>query len=150
LFSSAAGTLGSAGQGPYAAANAFLDTLAARRQAQGLPAQSFAWGLWIDATEKAAGLASSLDDAQRARMARIGIGALSAAQGIALFAAALERPESQIVPVHFDLKRVRKELGDQVSPLWRALVRVAPRSAKIQRGAWARELGAMSAERRME
>ncbi len=85
LFSSAAGVLGGPGQGNYAAANAFLDALAAHRRARGLAGTSIAWGLWEEVSE----LTGALEEIDRSRLARSGMGALSSEQGLELFDAAL-------------------------------------------------------------
>ena len=81
LYSSGSGVLGDAGQGNYAAANTFLDALAAHRRAAGLPAQSLAWGLW----EERSALTARVDAVGVARLEREGSRALSTEEGLALF-----------------------------------------------------------------
>ena len=149
LFSSVTGTLGSAGQGGYTAANACLDALAARRCAEGLTGQSLAWGLWKDASSRGAGLASRLGEAHQARFERSGLVAVDPTQGLALLEAALGRHEAQLVPVPLDVSELRRTFGEAVPPLWRGLVRT-PRRATAGGVAWVRELGSLPAERQLD
>ncbi|MGX1818105.1 SDR family NAD(P)-dependent oxidoreductase, partial [Streptomyces albidoflavus] len=90
LVSSAGGLVLTAGQGNYAAANVFLDALAARRRAEGLVATSMAFGFW----DVGAGLGEYLSDVDRRRMASQGLPLLSHEAGLELFAAGLDRGEA--------------------------------------------------------
>ncbi|MFQ6329148.1 SDR family NAD(P)-dependent oxidoreductase [Nocardia sp. CWNU-33] len=122
LFSSIAGLLGSPGQANYGAANAYLDGLAAHRRARGLPAVSVAWGLWPQAT----GMTSTLTPADHARMSRNGILALSDADGLALFDAALTAGPALLAAMHVDLAAIG---STPTAPIWRELVRPVPESS---------------------
>ncbi|MEU1288817.1 type I polyketide synthase [Kitasatospora sp. NPDC005856] len=124
LFSSAAATLGSAGQTGYGAANAFLDALAERRRAQGLPAQSLAWGLW----EQRSGMTGHLGEAELARMVGGGIAPLSSAEGLALFDAALAAGDATLVTARLDLPALRRRAAPGPLPaLLRELAAAAAR-----------------------
>ncbi|MBT2230736.1 type I polyketide synthase, partial [Nonomuraea sp. NEAU-A123] len=117
LFSSAAGVLGDAGQSNYAAANVFLDALAAHRRAHGLAAVSLAWGFW----EQRSNMSAHLREADIARMERSGARGLSSEEGLALFDAALTVDEALLAPIRLDLAAMRRESAS-VHPLLRGLV----------------------------
>ncbi|MEU9578343.1 type I polyketide synthase [Streptomyces chilikensis] len=126
LYSSAAGTLGSSGQGNYAAGNAFLDALAQHRRARGLPATALAWGFWAEASS----MTGHLDEADVRRMSGAGVVGLTTAQGLALFDRALARTDALLLPLRLDLPGLRARAAAGGLPeLLRGLVRDRARRA---------------------
>jgi polyketide synthase 12 len=124
LFSSMAGLVGSSGQGNYAAANSFLDGLAAHRQAHGLPAVSLGWGLWDQASAMTGGLAS----VDLKRFARDGIVAMSADEALGLFDVAMIVDEPFMVPAHIDVAALRVKFdGGTLPPMFVDLINAPSR-----------------------
>ncbi len=98
MFSSMAGIVGTPGQANYAAANSFLDGLAAHRRAHGLAGLSVAWGLW----EQASGMTQHLADRDKARMSRIGLAPISTEQALRLFDTAMLTDRPLLVATRLD------------------------------------------------
>ncbi|MEC3976785.1 type I polyketide synthase [Amycolatopsis sp. H20-H5] len=121
VYSSIAGIFGSAGQGNYAAGNAFLDALMRQRRAEGLPGVSLAWGPWA----QTGGMTGDLSDADMDRISRSGVPPLTPEQGVALFDAALDSGEPVVLPVRLDLPVLRTQ--DEIPALLRGLIRAPGR-----------------------
>ncbi len=142
LFSSVAGTLGSARRSSYAAANAFLDGLAAHARARGLPVSSLAFGAW----ERATGMTGGLSEAERIQVAERlrraeGLIPLSDQQGLELIdiARGIDRP--LLVPVALDTAALRAQARAGMLPaILRGLVRMPARRASEGQGSLARRL----------
>jgi coronafacic acid polyketide synthase Cfa7 len=109
LYSSSAGILGLAGQGNYAAANAFVDALACHRRGLGLPATALAWGMWDERSR----MGERLGAEEIRQLIGSGIVPMSAAQGLAQFDAVLGTgPDSRLpllVPVRLDTASLRAQ-----------------------------------------
>ncbi|WP_159052703.1 type I polyketide synthase, partial [Streptomyces bungoensis] len=130
VFSSIAGTFGSAGQANYAAANAFLDAFATTRRAAGLPAVSLAWGPWAPG----AGMTAELTETDLRRMAREGMRPLAHPHALDLFDAVLESgaalERAAVLPVDLDVAALRSS-RQEMPALLRALVRTPARRAAV-------------------
>jgi polyketide synthase 12 len=118
LFSALAGTLGTGGQANYAAANGFLDGLAAKRRASGLVGTSLCWGWW----EQRGAMTADLDQVALARIRRLGVAEMPAPEALALFDAACAIDKPVLIPARVNLSALRDRTGDELPPLLRDLV----------------------------
>lgn len=101
LFSSMATLLGSPGQSNHAAANAYLDALAAYRNALGMPVCSINWGLW-----KSIGYASDHVDHQQ--MQDRGMNWIEPCEGLAACDIALSQQWTQFGFANIDWSKLQK------------------------------------------
>ncbi|MFJ6837056.1 SDR family NAD(P)-dependent oxidoreductase [Streptomyces sp. NPDC091209] len=118
LFASAAGVLGSAGQSPYAAANAFLDAWAHHLSRTDRRALSLDWGAWTEV-----GMVAG-SSTRAAETSRSGLIAFTPAEGGDLFERVLATSRRQLAPLALDREaleldpdaaRTRPILGDLIT-----------------------------------
>jgi NADP-dependent 3-hydroxy acid dehydrogenase YdfG len=137
LFSSGAGSAGPPGQANYAAANAFLDALAASRSRAGLTTVSIGWG----AVEQGKGGTAHLSDQDRARLARLGSATIERGQALELFDRSCASGDPHVLPLGLDTVMLRRAARAGVlPPIMSGLVRVTGSSSA--KGALARALAA--------
>ncbi len=109
-FSSIVSIMGSLGQSNYAAANAFLDSLAHHRHSLGLPALSLNWGPWADA-----GMVAQLDERSQNRMTAQGLTQISPEIGLQLLSEMMTQPKPQVGIIPIDWAKFVESAGGQAS-----------------------------------
>ncbi len=108
LFSSVAGIMGNPGQANHAAANVFLDQLAAHRRALGLPGQAIAWGAW-------SGLGEAEEQRERIaqRLAAFGTSWITPQQGLKAFDQLVRQDSATSVVLAVDWAMFGEAIGSR-------------------------------------
>jgi malonyl CoA-acyl carrier protein transacylase len=112
LFSSVATILGYAGTANYAAANAFLDTLAHYRRSLNLPGLSINWGPWSQV-----GMVAQLNSREVERMQTMGINPIPPKQALAVLEQLLTQSSAQVTVLAMDWSKYISRLTN-VSPFF--------------------------------
>lgn len=110
VSSSVSSLLGSPGQANYSTANALLDGLVARRQAQGLPATGINFGPWAKG-----GMASS--EAARANIGAQGLVPLEPTAALGALAEVVANGTAQATVIKANWQRAAKVLGSSRPPI---------------------------------
>ncbi len=135
MFSSAGSILGPTGQGNYAAANSFMDTLAHYRRGQGQPALSVNWGGWSNL-----GLANTAGAQLTIQyLEQQGINSFTPEQGVAALEYLMRRqldgtgaPQAAVMPINWDVFRVSRPAMSQSRLLVDFLTTTAEPAAAVQ------------------
>jgi acyl transferase domain-containing protein/NADP-dependent 3-hydroxy acid dehydrogenase YdfG/acyl carrier protein len=132
LYSSAFGLLGNPGAANYAAANTFLDALAAHRRARGLSGTSIAWGLWQQSQDV---LAEELGSGQLGRLDLMGFRGLATDEALQLFDLSCEGTDPLQVALRLDFAALRQQARDGLTvPILSDLTQASVRRASDRSG----------------
>lgn len=120
MYSSISSIVGTVGQGNYAAANAFLDSLYHYRKDKGLVASAINWSPWLNM-----GSQRQLSEEQKQRASSYGIGSLNAKQGFQQLDIIMRQVDGHCLPASIDLQQFAKKLQENlgyIPPLYRQLL----------------------------
>ncbi len=145
LFSSASALLGAAGQGAYAAGNAFLDALARWRAQQGLGGLIIIWGPWAEV-----GMFVDAGEAGRRAVSERGFDMLSPSRSLAAMSTLIKAGSAGAAVLSVDWAAYSASQPGGRAPLLTSelTATVAPVDTGPESGAFVEELRAAPAARR--